>query len=211
MRLLAILLAALLVLTACNGDDAAEEPEENGQEPEEEVEPEEEDEGDQEAEEASAEASTEDLVLEAVQSYSDAIEEVYVAGEEVEDFATADEVADYLLENAQVTEDLAQQMAESVTEDEDGTLVWAEVDHAVTFEDENTTRFEVYPLFEDNYLINITISGDAEEYRGHYNYNVVEEDGEWLFDEFHFGYIDGEHPDDQVEEEESDEGEEDEE
>ncbi|WP_017185680.1 hypothetical protein [Alkalibacillus haloalkaliphilus] len=194
-KYLAFLLVAIMVLAACNGDDQVEEPEEN----EEETEETEVDENDSEEEEETAsEGSAEDIGLEAVRTYSEVIGDIYEPGAEA-DFDSVEEVADYLVENAPISENQANEIAGLALE-EDGT--WAELDHALTLEEDDASSFDTVELMEGNVQVSKTISGDVEENRGHYVYNVRDLDGEWLFDNFHFGYLDGEHPDDQEEEEE---------
>ncbi|MDQ0352279.1 hypothetical protein J2R98_002113 [Alkalibacillus filiformis] len=190
-KYLAFLLVAIMVLAACNGEDQVEEPEENEDETEEVEE-------NGSEEEAATEESVEDIGLEAVRTYSDVIGEVYEPGAE-SDFGSAEELADYLVENAPISERQADEIAGLALE-EDGT--WVELDHALTLEEDGASRLDVVELMEGNVQISKTIDGDVEENRGHYIYNVRDIDGEWLIDNFHFGYLDGEHPDDQEEEEE---------
>ncbi|GEN46369.1 hypothetical protein [Alkalibacillus haloalkaliphilus] len=197
-KYLAFLLVAIMVLAACNGDDQVEEPEENEEETEE---TEGEENGSEEDEEAASEGSVEDIGLEAVRTYSEVIGDIYEPGAEA-DFGSVEEVADYLVENAPISENQANEIA-GLAYDEDGT--WAELDHALTLEEDDASSFDTVELMEGNIQISKTISGDVEENRGHYVYNVRDVDGEWLFDNFHFGYLDGEHPDDQEEEEEEEE------
>ncbi|WP_027963578.1 hypothetical protein [Halalkalibacillus halophilus] len=213
MRYLAILLAAMMFLAACNGDDEPD-TEENGTDDQETEETEEgtEEDMDEESDEngdSQAEGDTEQQVMDAMNGYSDAMDEFYtdnVEGSEpeIENVESQQEVADWFVENAPVTEEFAENLAERVTEEDNGSLTWVDNDYSVLFEaeEDDNTRLDVYEFMEGNWLVNKTISGEAEEDRGHYNYNVYDEDGEWLVGEFHFGYLDGEHPDDQVEEEE---------
>ncbi|GAA0468211.1 hypothetical protein [Alkalibacillus silvisoli] len=199
-KYLAFLLVAIMILAACNGEtgeeNETEEPEENGEETEEVEENDEE-----ESEESVSEGSVEDEALSVVRSYSDVIGEIYEPGADA-DFESVDELADYLVENAPITEGQASEIAGIALEGDEGSLTWAELDRALTLEEDQASSFDTIELMEDNIQVSKTISGDVEENRGHYVYNVVNVDGEWLFDNFHFGYLDGEHPDDQEEEEE---------
>ncbi|PKR79152.1 hypothetical protein CEY16_05210 [Halalkalibacillus sediminis] len=222
MRYLVVLLASLmLILAACGGGDDSNETEENNEETEqtdgnsgeseEDSEQDNEESTEEDTEETNEDSAsgTDEQVVTAVQDYSDAMEQFQdeqVDGSTVQDMESREEVAEWFQENAPVTEKFATQISEDFFKEDGGELTWAELDYSVTFDAE---EHKAYQVTESNFLVSFQIAGDAEENRGHYNYNVVDQEGEWLVNEFDFGYLDGEHPDDQEEEEQAEESSED--
>lgn len=198
MRYLGVLLVTLmLILAACGSNDNAEESEgsTNGSEQNNE-------ETENTDEDSDTEASDEEQVESAMDAYNEAMEqfqEEYVEDSTVQEFTSIEEVANYFIENAPVTESYAHNIAETIVEENDGELTWVDQDFTVTVD---ADTFDIYSLADDHKFFFFRIAGDAEENRGDYTYNLVKEDDEWLIDDLDFEYLDGEHPDNQTEEDE---------
>ncbi|WP_411954517.1 hypothetical protein ACKXGF_01300 [Alkalibacillus sp. S2W] len=207
-RLVMFLFVTMLVLAACNGGgDESSEDQENSQDGSEEVENEEGSDGESSSENngdsGSEEASLEEQALNVMRDYNAVMEESYEAGAEA-DFESVDEFAQHLVDEAPITEAQANEVASEALEGEEGSLTWAEKDYTFLFDEELASTVDSLELMEDNLQVSMTID-EGEEYRGNYVYNVVNVDGEWKYDNFQFGYLQGEHPDDQTEEESSEE------
>ncbi|MDQ0159441.1 hypothetical protein [Alkalibacillus salilacus] len=207
-RLVMFLFVTMLVLAACNGgDDESSEDQENNQEGNEEVENEEGSDGESSSEDSedssSEDGSPEEQALNVMRDYSAVMEESYEASAEA-DFESVDEFAQHLVDEAPITEEQANEVASEALEGEEGSLTWAEKDYTFLFDEELASTVDSLELMEDNLQVSMTID-EGEEYRGNYVYNVVNVDGEWKYDNFQFGYLQGEHPDDQTEEDSEEE------